>query len=291
VNTNINPLLSSRNELFGRLNMLYGLLFHLESQLNSFRELLMHQLEESDIDLAHMAAGSALVIRDLTEWPEDGWTLFYPTGSFVSLGEEYLQVINVLLSRESAWAISQGYEAFETFLKDVTATYLWKHPEYADSKELVRQFSRLEKSKLERNDVEYWKKFVRLAYRDHVDLLKYLRRLAPELSEAEQRNNRVIDLSAWFAVLSEVRHATTHSNLLIKPARMRSWSEGKRGLLTRYFPGKATNAGYELCLGRQDAKTACELLGEYAFAILKCLSKRQNYEWTMLLRSSGESPA
>jgi len=251
----------------------------------------MHQVEESNTDLSHIMAGSALVIRDLTEWPEDGCAVYHSTGSFASQGEEYLQVIEILLSREAAWAVSQAYEAFETFLKDITATYLRDHPQYADSRKLKKATSALEKSKLERDDIEYWKMFVRLAYRKGNALFEYLRELAPELGQAEQHNNRAVALSAWFAVVSEVRHATTHSNLVIKRAGIRSLSEEERRLLSHYFPGKTTGVGYELHLDRKNAETAFQFFAEYAFIIFKYLSRRQNYDWMTLLKPSDERSA
>jgi hypothetical protein len=284
-----NPLLEPGNELFAKLNVLYGLLFHLESQLNNFRKSLMHQLEKSRFDLSVIAAGSALVIRDLTEWPEDNWACYYPTGSFTTRGEEYLQVTDILLSRESAWAVSQAYEAFETFLKDITAAYLYNHPDRADEDALKKNVSTLKKSGLKPSDIEYWRKFVRLTYRSGAKTLEYLRKLAPEIDKAEQHNNRAIDMSTWFEVVSKVRHATTHADLLIKSTRTSTFSKTADSLLKQYFPGNLIDVGYKLELNREAAKMAFNFFAEYAFLVFKCLSMKQGYDWQELLKRSKKS--
>lgn len=285
----VNPLLEPCNELFAKLNVLYGLLFHLESQLNNFRESLVQQVEKSGSDLSIIAVGSALVIRDLTEWPKDNWTRYYPTGSFTSRGEEYLQVTDILLSRESAWAVSQAYEAFETFLKDITAVYLYNHPDSADEDALKENASKLKKSGLEQSDIEYWKIFVRLTYRSGAKTLEYLRKLAPEIDGAERHNNRAIDMSAWFEVVSEVRHATTHADLLIKSTRTNSFSKKEDSLLKQYFPGNPVDVGYKLELNRKTAEMAFNFFSEYTFLVFKYLSIKQGYDWQEFLKQSKKS--
>jgi hypothetical protein len=280
----VNPFLESCNELFAKLNVLYGLLFHLENQLNNFRKSLVHQLEKSGLGLSVMAAGSALVIRDLTEWPEDNWARYYPSGSFTSQGEKYLQVTDILLSRESAWAVSQAYEAFETFLKDITAVYLYNQPDNEDEDALKKNASIVKKTDLKPSEIEYWKRCVRLRYRSGAKVLEYLRRLAPEIARAEQDNNRAIDMSAWFEVVSEVRHATTHADLLIKSTRISTFSKTEDSLLKQYFPGNVVDVGYKLELNRKAAEKALSFFAEYAFLIFKYLSMRQGYNWQEFLK-------
>jgi len=291
MSSNINQFQSPLDDLFLRLNMLNWLLLHLENQLNNFRELFREIIAKSNVDPSAIYAGASLVIRDLTEWPENNWAVYYPTGKFVSQGEEYLEKVDVLLRREAAWTISQAYEAFETFLKDITATYVFIHMEQADAKKLENLDPKLRKELLEPTDVEYWKKFVRLAYQENVDLLKFLRKIAPELKEVEQKNNRNIDLTEWYIVVTKVRQAATHSNMLIKSGEMRSWSQEKCKLLNRFFPGTYTDGGYILNPSRKDAETNLVLFAEYAFGVFKCLSKLQHYEWNIFRKQSKADTA
>lgn len=286
-----NPLAPPVEELFARLNLLYGLIFHLKSQLDSFRKMTLHQLEKSGFDVSVIRAGSAVVIRDLTEWPEDNWARYYPTGSFTSQGEEYLQMVDVLLTGESAWVVSQAYEAFETFLKDIAGFYLYLHPDCADERKLRKAEGNLSSSGLRSNEIEYWRRFTRLAYRSNDALLDYLGGIAPEIEKAEQHNNRGIDLTDWFAAVSEVRHAVVHSSMIVKPSRLDRLSNGARRLLVDCFPGSNTDAGYQLSIGVKKAKFALKLFGEYALLVFKCLSEKQRYDWKSLIRPAAKGPA
>ena len=252
---NTNPIQYPLDNLVLRLNTLNGLVFHLESYLKNLRGLLKQAVAKSNIDPSLIFAGTSLVIRDLTEWPENNWAVYYPSGNFFSQGEEeYLRRGDDLLCREVTWTVSQAYEAFETFLKDIIATYVFIRKDQADTKKVENLDPRLRKELLEPTDVEYWKEFIRnKAYWKNVDLLKFLRKIAPEIEEVEKQNNRNINLTEWYTVVTEVRHAATHSNMLIKSQKMRSWSQEERKLLNHFFPGSDTTGGYILNLNRKDA--------------------------------------
>jgi hypothetical protein len=120
---------------------------------------------------------------------------------------------------------------------------------------------------------------VRWAYHDNKEILKFIRGLAPELIETERRNNRCIDLTEWYAVATEVRHAVTHSDMIIKSHRIRSWSGRRSEILARFFPGAKADGDYALKLGRTDAETNLCLFAEYAFTAFKSLSKSKSYNW------------
>jgi hypothetical protein len=291
MSSNINPIESPLDNLFLRLNMLNGLLFHLESFLKNLCKLFREIIAKSNVDPSAIYAGASLVIRDLTERPENNWAVYYPTGKFISQGEEYLRKVDDLLCSEATWTISQGYEAFEAFLKDITATYVFIHREQADAGKLEKLDPKLRKESLEPTDVEYWKEFIRKAYPKNVDLLKFLRKIAPELEEVEKRNNRNIDLTEWYVAVTEVRHAATHSNMLIKSEKMRSWSQERHELLNRFFPGTYIDGSYRLEPSRKDAETNLVLFAEYAFGVFKSLSKAQHYEWNILSRQAEEDTA
>jgi len=263
MSTSANPFQSPLDELFTRFNILNGLLSFLEDYLNNFRKSLMENIDKGSIDQSHLFSGTSLVIQDLSEWHEDRWARYYPTGKFVRQGEAYLQIVDVLMHRECAWTISQAYEAFQTFLKDITATYLWIHGG-------------------EDKDIEHWKESVREHCWKKVDFLALLREIAPELKEVEQQNNRTIELSEWHSVAAAVRHAATHSNMLIKSNEMHKWSQVKHDLLAHFFPGTYTDGGYRLDLCRKDADSNLNLFAEYAFTVFKSLSKLDSYRWNML---------
>jgi len=291
MSTSANPFQLSLDELFTRLNRLKGLLSYLEDCLNNFRKLLRENIDRSNIDPSCLFAGTSLVIKDISEWPEDSWAVNYPTGSFALQGEAYLKGVDTLVHRECAWTISQAYEAFETFLKDITAYYLREHREQADAWKLKELDHKLRKLSQEPTAIEYWKNFVRLACGKNKELLSFLRKIAPELKEVERKNNLDIDLRKWYSVAAEVRHAATHSDMLIKSNKKNDRLQMKRDLLASFFPGTYTDGCYKLEPSRKDAERNLDLFAAYAFAIFKSLSKSMNYRWDILPGMTNKSAA
>lgn len=278
----MNPLNTPIYDLFYHLNTLNGLLFTLDNQLSNFEKLYRESIFKTSFDISIIFSGASLAIRDLTEWPKDGWARYYPSGKFSSKGEEFFELIKVLLARESAWTVSQAYEAFERFLKDISATFLCENQDLAEIKN-VEKFESDKKSKnLIKTDAVFWRTYVDYHYRTNSDKLKFLRKLCPDISKGETQNNRVIDLTEWFDVVEELRHCATHSNFLIKINRMKNWSKTKKEKLQKYFPGNIIEEGYQLNITSKDATFCLELFSEYSFQIFKSLSLLKGYDWNIL---------
>lgn len=278
----MNPFNSPLYDLFYHLNTLNGLLFTLNNQLSNFEKLYRESISKTSFDIAIIFSGASLVIRDLTEWPKDGWAKYYPSGKFSSKGEEYFKLIRVLLARESAWTVSQAYEAYEKFLKDISATLVFENQKLADIKK-VEKFELDKKSNnLSKTDIAFWRKYIDYHYQTNTDKLKFLRKICPDISKGETENNRVIDLTDWFVVVEELRHCATHSNFIIKTGRMNNWSKAEREILSEYFPGINIEQGYQLDITYNDAKFCLELFSEYSFQIYKFLSISRGYDWNIL---------
>ena len=95
----MNPLNTPVNELFYQLNTLNGLLFTLDNQLNNFDKLYRGAISKASFDISLIFSGTSLALRDLTEWPADGWAKYYPSGKFSSKGERYFELIRVFIAR------------------------------------------------------------------------------------------------------------------------------------------------------------------------------------------------
>jgi len=284
----VNPLNSPVYDLFYRLNALNGTLFTIEGQLNSFEKLYRESLSEASIETSAVFSGASLVIRDLTEWPASGWAVYYPSGVFSSKGEEYFKLISVLLARESSWTISQAYEAFEKFLKDISATLFQENQGLSEAK-MVEKFESDKKSnKLTKTDIAFWREYIDYHYQTNADKLKLLRRICPGISTGEKKNNRVIDLMEWFAVVKEVRDAATHSDFTIHARRMKNWPQSKRNMLNEHFSGIFEDQEYKLNTVSKDARFCLELFSEYSFQIYKFLSISRGYDWNILQKKNGD---
>jgi hypothetical protein len=206
----MNPLNTSVYDLFYHLNTLNGLLFTLKGQLTSFEKLYRESILEASFNISMIFSGASLVIRDLTEWTESGRAKYYPSGVFSSKGEEYFKLIRVLLARESAWTVSQAYEALERFLKNISATLILENQVLAETKKVEKFESDKKSNNLTRADLAFWRGYIDYHYRTNTDRLKFLRNKCHDISKGETKNNRVIDLTEWFAVVEEIRHSATH---------------------------------------------------------------------------------
>lgn len=284
----MNPLNTPIYDLFYHLNTLNGLMFTLDNQLRNFEKLYRESISKTSFDISIIFSGSSLAIRDLTEWTKDGWARYYPSGNFLSKGEEYFELIRVLLARESAWTISQAYEAYERFLKDISATLLFENQQLVETKK-VEKFGSGKKSKnLTKAGIAFWRTYIDYHYRTNTDKLKFLRKICPDISKGETENNRVINLTDWFAVVEELRHSVTHSNFVIKTGRMKNWSKAKRGILKKHFLGNNIEQGYQLYVKSKDATFCLELFSEYSFQIYKFLSISRGYNWNILKKQKEE---
>ena len=227
-------------------------------------------------------SGARLVIRDLTERPGDGCAIYYSSGKFSSKGEKYFELIRVLLARECAWTVSQAYEAYEKFLKDISVTLLLENQQLA-AKNKVEKFESDKKShNLGKTDISFWRTYMDYHYNTNKEKLKFLRKICPDISKGETQNNRAINLTEWFDVVEELRHSATHSNFIIKTGRMKNWSKAKREILKKYFSGNQIKQGYQLDIKRKDATFCLEVFSEYSFQVYKFLSISRGYDWNIL---------
>jgi hypothetical protein len=269
-----NELKKPLDDFFNRLRLLYGFLFHLQNQLNNFSDLFRKSVDESDFDMSDIGAGARLIIRDLIEMSEMEEEKLLPLRGFVTRGEEYLELKEVLIHREAAWTTSQGYEAFETFLFDMLATFLFENSQSANSSKL-RKFEE-KKGKSNPQDLSDWEKYVRYTYRGSGNrkVFKRIKNFAPVIERIEEENAWGFDLSRWYSVATTVRHAITHSNAKIRRANLQDWSQEKKELLEKLFPGHYSGGAYLIEMKAKDAKVILALFAEYAYVIFRGLSQR-----------------
>lgn len=275
-----NPLFPTLQELFENLNLLRGLLFVLEKRFDNFRK----QIIDNNVDLSRLLAGSSLVIRKLTEFPKDGWA-YYPTGKFIARGQDYLEALNQLVERESAWTVAQGHERFESFLLDIVATFLVNNNKFAKEEEKKSKLKELKtKYKLKKpqiNNYDLWRLVLKGYYKDKKIILENILEWAPNFKDAIENNNRNINLFSWYFVITKVRDATTHSNLIIKSEILQKilQSQERKTILEEYFPGKQLSIGYKIILNKKGTELNLQIIGEFALEIFINLSIEANYDY------------
>lgn len=273
-----NPYSQPVSGLFAKLAVLNGILQQFDLHLRRSEDLVRKDLREGRA--GSLGAGAALVIRDLSEWPSDGWARHYSAGAYVRQGRQFIPVIRNLRRLSSGWVVSQGFEAFESALKGQVSRYLRRHPEefgmgaWKAAKE--GRFVLGQKTPIAKVEV-----LVRNAFRGTHDLLPRLRKTLPSLRQAEAKNNRAMNLVVWFKAASNARHAYVHSGGLISAAVIASLTPHAQSVLTASFPGRHTQAGYRIEMTPIAAREVLSRYAEYCNLVSKALSEVDHLPWTM----------
>jgi hypothetical protein len=180
----LNPLHDKLTLLFSNLNRINGLLKQLERYLNSHEKLVQSQLADKNYDVFTCFSGSTLLITDLSEQQDDVCRTYYPTEVFAIEGKEYFDYLEILIQRESAWSISQGYESFEKFLYDIAAVFMFNNQNFSEQKML--------KKKKEKPLITYenYRELVKLSYngKRNEDIFNFFREIT-KLKSYEKHNN------------------------------------------------------------------------------------------------------
>ncbi len=277
----MNPLGPALENLFERLNFYNFLIAYIGKRLSNLKDDIERRAGESEkIDVEDPMHGTSLIITDLSGPTDDGWLYQYSTGNFDVEGEDYLQMLDEFVGREAERVVAQGYEAFETYLYDVTARFCDAKSEQS----LVNHFKENLPKALER-DLEAWRKAVRGVYRrkPNSDLIDLIRNLGQDLDDAEvHTNNRGLDLVRWYQITGEARHAVTHSEGVISNKVIEGLDLKEIRVLKKNYPGSKTDEGYVLHLDVDSAQEALRTFAEYGYAIFKALSEERGYDWVYL---------
>lgn len=280
-----NPIIEPLKTLFLRINDLNGLIFHLETYVSNYckhiRDYMKNLKINGNPNRPYPVAGAAVVIRDLSEFPDDRWARYYSVSVFSTTGQEYINIANNLISQGAAFTISQAYEAFETFLKEMLSAFLTNNSNNAVYQEqffnIIEKLNREPKKIINKEIPENWSLIIS-NYFNNNDLFKLLREISHEITDLEKHNNRSINLATWYKVITEVRHGLTHCKMLIKKERLSNLTKIESGILKKMVEGEFSDSNYIMRPTSIDAQDILERFDEYAFMILKCLSKLESYE-------------
>ena len=272
-----NPYARPVKDLFRRLALINGTLQHLDIHLRMATDQVRDDVRSGRGN--RWAAGVALVIRDLTEWPQDGWARYYSAAGYQRRGRQFLSVLRDLRALSSAWAVSQGFEEFERALKNDVAVFLWQHP--ADfGKAPWRQSKKGGQAPI-KGQIRLYEDLVRDAFRGVQDLLPRVRRAVPGVKEAEQKNNRALSLVSWLKVAESIRHAHVHSGGVVASKALKEFSVTETEILSEDFSGRQRQDGYVLTLTRKQGHEALNRFAEYGQLVAKAMSDFDGVSWEM----------
>ena len=208
---------------------------------------------------------------------DNDWILQGSTEKYSVKGDEFESMLRWLGSREGALAVAQGYEAFEIFLYDITSNVI-----QVMGNEVASPILKGKLPETPNPSTEDWKRIVRSVFRRKPNhpIITALRGLGADLDLAEApTNNRKLSMKDWFVVGGHVRHATTHTALIIKPYELKKMNELQRKILEIDFPGVLIDEGYRVEMNTEYSTFAIQLFAEYGHAIYKSLSISAGVNW------------
>lgn len=251
-----------KNKYQKHLLKFFDILTDFKHTTNRLNKVLLKDVELYTTEGATYFSGTALVISDWTGQTDNGWKKKFPTGVQKStLKETYAVEIEKVLSREFGLAYAQCYEAFETLLKDLTYEKIFSDQKFVKLLDPKKNYSRE-------------------SLRGGDEIFKLIKKAGgPSFSKYSKDNNHNFRFKELFEVLSEVRHAITHSQGELKTEKIPN-NKYHRQLFEHLFELNKING--ELLYLKLDYKTLDQLivyLAEFGFQIFKILSEEDKCDW------------
>lgn len=151
-----NPLITALQGLFDRLNLLHFRLHFLAQRTKDTKQLVKKHLDRMPRKDHLFFTSTSLPFSDLQlQQPA-----LYASGGRAAVDREYLSLLDDILQHFAARTFAQGYEVFESYLKDVLAANLLANPSEADRQRKAK-FDADRKSKgLRDSQLRYWREYV-----------------------------------------------------------------------------------------------------------------------------------
>ena len=293
MSTIANPLEPALMKLFQRAHVVYGLLHLMNEETTRLAKRIREAIASKQDEMPIILTGLSIPIIDLTGKTDHGWPLKYASGGFSVQDEQYVAALEALVSRNASWAVSQVYEAFETFLKDILAYYFMVNPSDAVPGKVAKFDGDQKSGGLAKNSFEYWRAYV--GYVGHgtnnSGLFKLARALAPKLQQTEANKPLGIFLLDWYVAASKARHAVTHADFEVKPDEWNSMTEEQMLLSQQWFPCRMDDGRRLLDVSPDHAERAIRMFLQYAFTIFKFLSDVKGYDWNIFERGFKTGPS
>lgn len=278
-----NYLTPSVIQLFKRVEYYKGYINHIEHDVKKYSQNLIEKLQTSNLfpeKTEIQIKGSRLVISDLTGETDQGWEINYPlpTEGYKVSNIDYLEKNEQLIQVFSSTLFVQSYEALETYFKDILTLYFKKNIQLAY--ETIGKINCVKEK-----DSINWEKTVRKIKQgtNNSELLNIFRTISPEFITSELKNNKGIDLSSWYKVISIARHSITHSNSIIKNDLYNQMNKVEHDILSNFFEVQKDDEGRRMIvLSAKQGSELLELICEYGFLIFKCMSIENDLDWKIL---------
>jgi hypothetical protein len=203
-------------------------IFQIDTHLKEFIRFRKDNLpKDLSEDFIMPILGSKLIYRNvLTAKYEFGYT------SLIDI-ENIEEKVTEIIEHYCNYCISQCFEAFESFLKDILCQYFLDNKKFIEENEALRKINlnidrfencRKEIYKLLKTDNAYNKQLFKWFYKIDNGIKKY-----------ERENFLRFDFYEWNIVFTEMRHSITHSNANFSKTMAIQWTDFQKRLLNELF--------------------------------------------------------
>lgn len=212
-------------------------------------------------------AGSALIISDWSGESDNGWEINYHTGFTKGINKEnYEEEVNRIISNICCYTFSQSFEALERLLKDFLFEYSARHEEFQ------KQIRLINNKGFKRENIP--------GGQDLIDCIKEA--CEPHFKDFSKVNEMNFRLKEFWFEFSEIRHAITHNNSMIR-ASMINKSDYHSKFFNYLFSHKEIDDNFILItIDYQNLNRLVKRVSEYGFSIFKFLCLKESLEWKIL---------
>lgn len=256
----MNPYSSPLSEFYENVARYQLLSFHFKNQITDTFDKFSEIIPGGPLTVS----GLALIIRDWSEVIPDGWARNYHTGTWASITRDrYAEISNEMLSSIFLHSFAQAYELLTRYMKDLVMIKGTSDPSI----------------------LEYTRKgtqqtHTRSTLPSGIELYEILAKpLGLKPNSTVKYVTLPANLKDLWTVISEVRHAITHSQGLIRPSKVHL-SGGHSYLFNTLFPKSASGEdSIQIFLDYDDLAKAIKTIGEFAFQLYKAASISEGLDW------------
>jgi len=254
-----NPYKKYLDDLFDRIIELR----HTSSNINST---LKASLERFANYQGNFLSGSALVISDWSGQTDNGWEINFHTGfRKITLKENYENEIQRIVSQECCYAFAQSFEALEKFFKDCI------FEKGLPSKKCF--FGLIEKNS----------KNIKRESLNGLRLYKMVKIIGdPYFSKYSEINNKSLKFKELWTILSECRHAITHSKSIITVKKIKKSEYHFKVFNFLFMHSKNADGTLTIELDLKKLSDVLDIVSEFAFQVYKSISLKENLDWEIV---------
>lgn len=264
------------NRYYPHLNVFFERLISLRYNAYRINGIVVNSIKNyEDLDEDRMVSFSSLAISDITGLTDNGWTINFSTGaSRATFARNYKEEAINLVSIECCYAVAQSFEAIEKLFKDLV---------YEKSSNDGEFFEGIKSAKFPEN--------IRSKYPGGKKLFTFVRKATKEsFRKFSHSNNYKLKFSEFWHLLSEVRHAITHSQGIANKKNIFKSLEYE-ALYNHFFDfTEEPNDQIRIVIDYKQLNAIIKSIAEFAYQVYKILCISDGFDYRVKLDINKKSP-